>query len=332
MKKGHLITALIALGLFIWMIAHVGLAAIARQLNAMRIAFPIILALSLLRLLLQTFCWSASLEGENVSVAMPRLMGVRLASQAMGYLTVFGPAVSEPMKVRLLGTATQPTITGTLLDDGVYWFTSLLLTMAGIAGLLVLTAHSAEYRLVPTIALLIFLFIVLRRRSPILSSAVRALGARVPSWLVHAERIEASIRTYRLNQPALVRRMFCMDLACQVLIASEVFVVLWSLHLPIHFIVILAITGVTRTVRMLTGWIPARLGSEEGGAMSAFALAGFSPMLGLSLALTRRVRDLLWALIGILWLVWNSRKLSDCTETSGNSRTAVLKEVVKCRQ
>ena len=85
-------------------------------------------------------------------------------------------------------------------------------------------------------------------------------------------------------------------------------VVLWALHLSIHFFTILVIEGVTRGLKMLSGWIPARLGSDEGGAVSAFALTGFSPMLGLALALTRRVRDLLWALIGIVWLGWSFRR------------------------
>jgi len=85
-------------------------------------------------------------------------------------------------------------------------------------------------------------------------------------------------------------------------------VVLWALHLSIHFFTILVIEGVTRGLKMLSGWIPARLGSDEGGAISAFALIGFSPMLGLALALTRRVRDLLWAFIGIVLLAWSSRR------------------------
>jgi hypothetical protein len=85
--------------------------------------------------------------------------------------------------------------------------------------------------------------------------------------------------------------MFWIDVACQLLIASEVVVVLWSLHLPIHFFIVVAIDGVTRACKLVSGWIPARLGSDEGGAISAFALTGFSPVLGLSLTLTRRVCD-----------------------------------------
>src|SRR5579863_734328 len=131
MKKGHLLATVTALALFGWVIAHVGLSAMLVQLKAMCIALPIVLALSVLRLLLQAITWSASLEGEHISVNTTKLIGVRLASQSMGYLTVLGPVISEPMKIKLLGTPTEPTITATFVDDGVYWFTSALLAILG---------------------------------------------------------------------------------------------------------------------------------------------------------------------------------------------------------
>lgn len=332
MKRRHLVATFAAAALFAWVISHVSFATMAEQLRAMRTALPLVLILSMLRLLLQTITWSASLEGKGVSVDKRRLMGVRLASQSMGYLTVLGPAVSEPMKINLLGTASQPTIIGTFLDDGVYWFTSVLLAITGVAALPLKAVCSAACHTIPIFLLLAFTLVVIRRRSPILSGAVRALGTHVPSWLSRAENLEASIRTYRLAQPALVRRMFCIDLACQGLTVSEIVVVLWSLHLPRHCVAILAIAGITGTVKMLSGWIPARLGSDEGGAISAFALVGFSPMLGLSLALTRRVRDLLWALIGILWLAWNSRRPDDRSDTRGSRPATVIEEALKCKQ
>jgi len=111
-----------------------------------------------------------------------------------------------------------------------------------------------------------------------------------------------------------------------------VVVVLWSLHLSIHFFTILVIEGVTRGLKMLSGWIPARLGSDEGGAISAFALTGLSPMLGLALALTRRVRDLLWALIGIVWLGWNFRGTKQSQNTARPIPTIFAKEALECRR
>lgn len=320
MKKRHFIYALIGGVLFTWVIAHVGLSAIKHVLSTMRIALPIVLALSVFRLVLQSITWSASLKGGDLSVDTAKLMGVRLASQSMGYLTVLGPVASVPMKIKLLGTATETTITTTLLDDGVYWFTSLLFTIAGIMCLPLVAIHGARYHLSPAIVVLVLALFVITRRNPILSGVVRVLDTRAPSWLARAEKLEASIRTYRREQPALVKRMFWIDLACQALIASEVVVILWSLHLAIHFFPVLVIDGVTLAFKLVSGWIPARLGSDEGGAISAFALTGFSPVLGLALALTRRVRDLLWALVGVLWLAWNSRSLSHRHEvTLGHS-------------
>ena len=310
MKRTQLIIALAAVVLFGWVIARVGLPAILAQLKAMRVALPIVMALSVLRLLLQSATWSASLKGENVTVNTTRLIGVRLASQSMGYLTVLGPVLSEPMKIKLLGTPSEPTIAATFLDSGVYWFTSVLVALSGIVCLPLIAAHGAAYTWIPILPALAVAVFAITRRSPILGGVVRAFGKRAPSWLARAEGWEASIRTYRLQQPSLVNRMFWIGAACQLLIASEVLVFLWSLHLPIHFFTVLAIEGVTRALKMASGWVPARVGVDEGSAISAFGVVGLSPMLGLGLALTRRVRDLLWALVGILWLAWNSRGLS----------------------
>jgi hypothetical protein len=214
------------------------------------------------------------------------------------------------MKIKLLGTSSEPTITATFLDAGVYWFTSALVAISGVICLPLIAAHGAAYHWIPVVLALAFAVFAITRRSPILAGVVCTLGGRAPSWLVRAEKFEASIRTYRLQQPALVSRMFWIGVACQLLIASEVVVVLWSLHLPIHFFAVIAIEGVTRSLKLASGWVPARVGFDEGGAISAFAVAGLSPMHGLGLALTRRVRDLLWALIGILWLAWNTHGLS----------------------
>ena len=263
-----------------------------------------------------------------MTVDIRKLAGARLAGQSMGYLTVLGPVISEPLKIKLLGTPTEPTVTATFLDNGVSRFTSALLAITGIASLPFVAAHGAVYHSIPAVLVLALIVFVITRRDPILSGAVRALGKKAPSWLARAARFESSIRSYRVNQPSLVRRMFWIDVACQVLIASEVVVVLWALHLSIHFFAILVIEGVTRGLKMLNGWIPARLGSDEGSAISAFALIGFSPMLGLALALTRRVRDLRWAFIGIIWLAWNSRRAQRSRHTFLPSPTILTEEAL----
>ena len=203
-------------------------------------------------------------------------------------------------------------MTATFLDDGVYWFTTTLLGIVGWLCLPLAAVHHVHFvSLAFAVLGLSMILFCIAGQKPLLSGLTRKLRKRAPRWLVRGAGLEGSLRSYRLRRPTLVRRMFWIDLTCQLLVAAEVVVVLWSLHLPIHFFAVLAIEGITRGLKLLSGWIPARLGSDEGGAISAFALTGFAPVFGLALAFTRRLRDLLWALIGLCWLVWKSREPVD---------------------
>jgi hypothetical protein len=306
MTSGNLLLTFIGVTLFAWVAVHTGPSAIVHQLKALRIALPIVLALSLCRLLLQTFTWSAALKNEGLDFGAPKLIGIRLASQAMGYLTVFGPVLSEPMKIKLLRSPVEATATATFLDNGVYWFTSALFGIAGCVSFSLLKSQRGTSALAFS-AIFVLVIVLMARRKSVLTSLTGALGIRSPSWLNKGAKIESAIRELRAQKPKLVSRMFWLDLACQLLLVSEVAVVLWSLHLPLQLITVLAIEGLTRGVKMMTGFIPARLGADEGGAMSAFAASGISPALGLTLALTRRTRDLSWALVGLAWLAWRSQ-------------------------
>ena len=331
MKKNHLFFALVGAALFGWVIVHVGPQAILQQLKVIRIALPVLVILSLCRLLLQTAAWSAALSGAGISVPRRKLIGIRLASQSMGYLTVLGPLLSEPMKIKLLGSSPAPAIAATLLDNGVYWFTATLTAIAGCVCAVFLAVRGSHYLWsVAAVTVLTVALFLIARRKPILTGIARALGKRCPSWLTRAEAIERSIRNYRVEHPALVGRMFWIGAACQLLLAFEVIIVLWSLRLPIHVATVLGIEGLTRVMKMVSGWVPARLGADEGGAMSAFMLAGFSPVFGLTLALTRRMRDLLWSLLGIAWLVLRASKTSHQEKLHEKERSQIAQEGCVC--
>jgi hypothetical protein len=98
---------------------------------------------------------------------------------------------------------------------------------------------------------------------------------------------------------ATVRRMFLLDVACQALLLTEIAVALYFLHLPLRPGSALSIEAAGRAVRLLGGWMPARIGADEGGAAAAFAALGLPTAAGLALALTRRFRDILASLIGV---------------------------------
>ena len=111
------------LALFVFVLAKGGW---LPQMKAIWTGLPAILALSSLRLLMQTSSWATALCAEGVEASALSLMGIRLSAQGAGYISVFGPVLSEPMKIRLLGNNDSVAV-ATLADTGVYWFAAGLL-------------------------------------------------------------------------------------------------------------------------------------------------------------------------------------------------------------
>jgi len=242
----------------------------------------------------------------------------------LGYLSTFGPLLSEPLKIRLLGTS-RASASSTLADTGIYWFTSSLFGIVGCVAAALLIGHS---RYTGWLALIACAFlsgiILIARKRPLLTPILRHFGRRSPAWLRKGEQMETRIRLFRQEHPSAVHRMFCLDTICQLLMAGEVAVVLWALRGPFHILTILAIEVCTRAVKMAAGWVPARVGADESGAIGAFAAFGLAPASGFTLAIVRRTRDLLWCVVGLSWLLWNTHRAT-------TSQASQMSDEVLCK-
>jgi uncharacterized membrane protein YbhN (UPF0104 family) len=122
------------------------------------------------------------------------------------------------------------------------------------------------------------------------------------SWLHKAEEIERRIRSFRFRHPAAVRRMLCLGLLVQAVTAAEALTVMNALGIHIGLFALLAVEAANRLVKIVSFYIPGRVGADEGGAAGTFLLLGMDPAAGLTLALARRVQALFWAAMGLVWL------------------------------
>jgi hypothetical protein len=298
--------------------SRIGLHAVAEELAAVRGGIAIVILLSAARLMLQTRAWSIALRRDGFDFPAGRLMLTRMASQGLGYLTVLGPAASEPLKISLLrkdtkepaAAALKTPTAATLVDTGVYWFTSALLAVAGCLAACVLLAHHRKAAITAAVLALGhigFLFLMARPK-PLLPALTGNLRGRCPKWLAKASQVEAAVRAFAAQDPSAIRRMFLLGIACQALMAAEVATVLWFVRLPLEAGTVLGIEAATRIVKMAAGFMPARIGADESGAAGAFLSFGLPAAAGLALALARRIRDLLSSLVGLTWLAWASRR------------------------
>jgi hypothetical protein len=321
--------AIVGLGLRAFSVSKIGWDAVVHVFEQAADAILIIAVLSLIRMLLQTVSWTIALRSEGSAPPIHELLLIRLASQGVGYLSVLGPVASEPMKISLLRKQGLSGTAATLVDSGVYWFTSGIVAVAGSLAAALLFAHSKHSAGSLTIfgLLLAVSLVVIARPKPRLPAVVNLLGARCPRCLDKAMQVELAIRAFANRYPTSIRRMFLLDVACQLLLAAEVVALFWCLRMPLHAGTVLAIEGTSRAIKIVAGWMPARIGADESGFAGAFSALGLSPASGLTLALARRSRDLFGALIGLTWLAASTgfwRVLSNRVSTNQEATTCKL--------
>jgi putative membrane protein len=82
----------------------------------------------------------------------------------------------------------------------------------------------------------------------------------------------------------------------------EIALMLWLLGVPVTPTRVLAIEALSAAIDATLFFVPGKLGTQEGGKVLIFAALGLDPALGLSIGVLRRIRELAWALIGLLIL------------------------------
>ncbi|MFB3902051.1 MAG: lysylphosphatidylglycerol synthase domain-containing protein [Acidobacteriota bacterium] len=301
MKKVRILIAIaaaIALGIIAY---RIGMRDIAAQVANLRLVLPIVLLSGLVRLLLQTRAWKIGLQAEGIDLPQSRLLAVRLASQAAGYLAAVGPVVSEPAKLVLLRNhvGMGAAASATFFETGTYWSTSAILGLVGTCAAAFLISNDTAVCAAAGV-FGVALVLLIGRRS-LLSPVVRLFGSRAPNWLRSAESAELRIRSFRDRQPRAARGILALDSIAQLVTLAEVGSVLWGVGMQPSVLEVLTVEAAGRMVKVLGAWIPGRIGADEGGAAASFALLGFPAAAGLILALARRVRDLIWCGVGIVW-------------------------------
>jgi hypothetical protein len=308
MKKRSIVVMAAGLILLVLAAAKVGFSGLLHNLLAAWVALPILVGLGIIRLALQTYAWRAALDAEGIHIRVGDLIGARLASRGMGYLSVLGPMVAEPMRIKLLGENAARATAPTLIDTGVTWFSSGVIAIA--ASLCAVHALAGGRHAFPLVLASVSTAVglaAIARPKPILPALIRRLGARCPAWVKQAEGVELAMRDFQTRHPATIGRMLVVELLCQVLMVAEIATIVLVFKLPFHVGTVMALEAANRVVKTMGGWLPARIGADETGMAAAFLMFGLPSASGLALALARRVRDVVEVMVGLGWLAWGSR-------------------------
>jgi hypothetical protein len=166
------------------------------------------------------------------------------------------------------------------------------------------------------VAILVAGFVYLLRKAPLIPRLRGVLArkwkdhpARLTAWLNKAEAIEGSTISFHRRHPRALRDILLLNLAVQIVMGAEVFIVLAAIGVKIGLLQLFATEGASRIAKILTFYIPARVGADEAGGAGSFVLFGMDGAAGLTLAIARRIQALVWVAVGLAWWqVIGSRK------------------------
>jgi hypothetical protein len=83
----------------------------------------------------------------------------------------------------------------------------------------------------------------------------------------------------------------------------EIYILLKLLHQPASVQVALLVEGIGLLIERATFLIPAKLVSQEGGKALILAMLGYPPGSGFAIGVLRRIKEMIWVLLGLLSLM-----------------------------
>jgi len=274
-------------------------------------AFPAILLPGCAWHFLRTWGWWVAFP-DNARPPFTRLFRVRLAADAISFFTIRG-LTGEPLKVVLLYDRIPPAVTAAAIAVERTAFAVMALVVSGLVSYFAVRqlpmpgGWDAVFTLVSVgavLALGILAQVARHRTGDYLGRFITRIGTLTGRHL-ESSRVIRFLLDVEDNVLGLLRGdrrrliiLTVLPVICYALMAFEVWLVLWTVGEPISVTAALAIETFARVGSVASAFIPASIGALEASNAAPVAMLGLGG--GGALALTRRVRAMLWAMLGLI--------------------------------
>jgi uncharacterized protein (TIRG00374 family) len=315
----RLILLFVGLLTFAGLIWHIGPANILSAVAALGpLALAAILLPSLLMYLLEAYGWRLTLRSHAPAVSFGRLLAVRTAGEVVNMTTPTAYVGGEPLKAYLLkphGVPMIEALASVITAKTTMTIAQVLFILLGTGlafGLVgASSAGDANAQMLAAlvgVGLLLFgiaLFVMVQRIGLFLGllNVLRWCRIRIPFLEAREDKLRELDRTI-LDFYTRDRRAFVLSIGFfffgWMAEALEVYVILWFLGgPPVSALAAVAIGALSSFIKGGTFFIPGSLGAQEGGNLLVLVAFGYSELAGITFALLRRVRELVWIAIGL---------------------------------
>ena len=320
MNRAAMILLSIGGALFVALLAWQGFGAVGSTLLAAGWGLALVAALHLLPLALDAAAISVLFDRRRDPLTERDAVYARWIGESVNSLLPAGQIGGPVMMVRQLGqrgmrmrdAAAAITVSTTMqaVAQIVFAMLGLLLFGASAAHGALHNLQTAAFIATGVLAAMIVGFYIAQRRGLFgksLRFVSRVFGKRDWSSLTtRADAVDAAVHeTY--DQRGRVAASFALSLAGWIVGTAEVWLALRFLGHPVDWVDALLLESIGQAIRGAAFAIPGSLGIQEGGYLLLAPLVGLPPEAALALSLTKRARELLLGLPGLLYLHFSER-------------------------
>jgi uncharacterized protein (TIRG00374 family) len=307
---------LVTLGFIVW---HIGPGNIYDAVTRLGpAALLTILGPSVLMYMLEAQGWRMTLGRYAELVPFWKLLAIRTAGEVVNMTTPTAYVGGEPLKAYLLKRHGVPMVEGlasVVTAKTTMTIAQIVFILIGMAaGFWLLGTGGSPGRTamatVASVGLLAFGvggFVLIQRRGifTTLLWVLRRIGLGIGLVQPHEEKLLALDRTiaafYSRNRAGFLSSilLFFLGWLAETL---EVYVMLRVLGEPVTIMAAIAIGALSVFIKGGAFFIPGSLGAQDAGNLLLVTTFGYGEVSGITFALLRRFRELVWVTIGLVWL------------------------------
>ncbi len=319
-RAAVVIASLVGVALFVYAVRAAGVQNVLAGIRKTGLGFAWVLLLSGVRYVLRCLAWQLCVEGPD-RLAFRDALAAFLTGDAAGNLTFFGPVASEGTKAAVVrGRLPTMAALASIAVENIFYALGVATMIA--LGTIVFVESFPTSALTRTISLAcagaaltlaLVTWLILYRSPRVLTRTVEWTLARVRiealrSRIGSIRELEDRIHRFASRHPRRVPQVMLLELGFHLAAVAEVLVLLVLLvdgfgrSLVAQAIVL---ETVNRLITVAFKFVPMRVGIDEAGSGLATQVLLLSSGVGVTMAIVRKARTLVWSAVGLALLARN---------------------------
>ncbi|HEY6394003.1 MAG TPA: lysylphosphatidylglycerol synthase domain-containing protein [Candidatus Binataceae bacterium] len=338
MRRIETIVLVLALGFYAWFLAHFGFSRVFGYVRIVGWGLGLTIALESLARIANTLGWRVTIRDYPGALGFPQLFGARVAGEAVDYVTPsaqlggqFVMALMVRRKLRMpaglatVAVAALAEAIGQIVFVGMALMISLeLVRMQERLHLPILGGFALAVALAAG-----FFFVQTKKPFSHILHAAEKLDPRIDTDEIEeaAEDADAVLLDFYANHRVrLILSCLCY-LAAWSFGPLEIYILLRLLHQPASLEIAMMVEAIGLLIERATFLIPAKLVSQEGGKALILAMLGYPAGVGFAVGFLRRLKEMVWVMIGLLSLMFHRMVVEKSGDTNSVEAAGQVLEI-----